>query len=257
MPEWGYSITHLDPERTVKASGRELRISHKAAREICNTIKGMRLEQAKRYLRLVIAKKQPVPFKRFRKKVGHKGQLQKADAGKYPVKAVGFGSRQRRVTGDQFDNFSVDFVYEDGMHLHSMCRQINGCANNVSEWVVGTKGVSNCRDMIKDHSGNVVWEYPYEKNDAGDPIKRETVSPYVQEHIDLITAIRTEKPFNEAENTAKSNLIAIMGRISAYTGKEVTWDEMMSSDLEYGPKELKWGSVDIDKSIPVPGTEKR
>ena len=88
MPEWGYSITHLDPERTVKASGRELRISHKAAREICNTIKGMRLEQAKRYLRLVIAEKQPVPFKRYRKKVGHKGPLQKADAGKYPVKAA-------------------------------------------------------------------------------------------------------------------------------------------------------------------------
>jgi len=88
VPEWGYSITHLDPESTVKASGRELRISHKAAREICNTIKGMRLEQAKRFLRLVVAKKQPIPFKRFRKKVGHKGQLQKADAGKYPVKAA-------------------------------------------------------------------------------------------------------------------------------------------------------------------------
>lgn len=88
VPEWGYSITGLEPERTVKASGRELRISHKAAREICNVIKGMKLDQAKRFLRLVIAKKQPVPFKRFRKKVGHKGQLQKADAGKYPVKAA-------------------------------------------------------------------------------------------------------------------------------------------------------------------------
>ncbi len=177
--------------------------------------------------------------------------------GKYPIKAVGFGSRQRRVTGDQFDNFSVDFVYENGMHLHSMCRQINGCVNNVSEWVVGTKGVSNCRDMIKDHDGKVVWEYPYEKNDDGEVIKREKVSPYVQEHIDLITAIRTNKPFNEAENTAKSNLLAIMGRISAYTGEEVTWDEMMSSDLELGPKEHKWGPVDIDKSIPVPGTDKK
>ena len=48
-----------------------------------------------------------------------------------------------------------------------------------------------------------------------------------------------------------------MGRISAYTGEEVTWDEMMSSDLELGPKEHKWGPVDIDKSIPVPGTDKK
>ncbi|MBT4484385.1 MAG: Gfo/Idh/MocA family oxidoreductase, partial [Candidatus Latescibacteria bacterium] len=60
--------------------------------------------------------------------------------GMYPVKAVGFGSRQRRVTGDQYDFFSVDFEYENGMHLHSMCRQIDGCANNVSEYLVGTKG---------------------------------------------------------------------------------------------------------------------
>ena len=60
--------------------------------------------------------------------------------GKFPVKAVGFGSRQRRITGDQYDNFSVDFEYENGMHVHSMCRQINDCANNVSERVHGTKG---------------------------------------------------------------------------------------------------------------------
>ena len=59
---------------------------------------------------------------------------------KHPIKATGFGSRQRRVTGDQFDNFSVDFEYENGVHLHSMCRQIDGCSNNVSEEVHGTKG---------------------------------------------------------------------------------------------------------------------
>jgi len=60
--------------------------------------------------------------------------------GSHPVKAVSFGSRQRRKTGDQFDSFSTDFIYEDGMHLHSMCRQINGCANDVSEIVHGSDG---------------------------------------------------------------------------------------------------------------------
>ncbi len=176
--------------------------------------------------------------------------------GKYPIKAVAFGSRHRRVTGDQFDNFSVDYVYDNGMHLHSMCRQINGCVNNVSEWIVGTKGVTNCRDMIQDHSGKTIWEYPYEKNEKGEPIRREKVNPYVQEHIDLITAIRTQKPFVEAENTAISNMVAIMGRVSAYIGKEITWDEMMNSDLRLGPKTLAFGPVDVDKSIPIPGTEK-
>ncbi|MEM0216465.1 MAG: 50S ribosomal protein L22 [Candidatus Bathyarchaeia archaeon] len=90
MPEWGYSIPEesLDPEKTAKASGRELRISCKSAREICNTIKGMLLPQAKKYLRDVIAKKKLVPFKRYNKKAAHHGGLEKAYSGKYPVKAA-------------------------------------------------------------------------------------------------------------------------------------------------------------------------
>ncbi len=88
MPEWGYSITDLDPEKTVKSSGRELRISHKAAREVCKAIKGMELDQAKRYLSLVIDKKQPVPFRRYNKKLGHRHGVENAFAAKYPVKAA-------------------------------------------------------------------------------------------------------------------------------------------------------------------------
>ena len=91
MPKWGYSITEeeLDPEKTVKASGRQISVSHKSAREICRTINGMMLTQAKQYLRDVTVKKKPVPFKRFRKKSGHRHGLEKAFAGRYPIKAAG------------------------------------------------------------------------------------------------------------------------------------------------------------------------
>ncbi|NWF87033.1 50S ribosomal protein L22 [Candidatus Bathyarchaeota archaeon] len=89
MPKWGYSITEeLDPEKTVKASTREARVSHKHAREVCKTIKGMMLTQAKRYLRDVIAKKKAVPLTRFKKKAGHRHGLVKAYAGRYPVKTA-------------------------------------------------------------------------------------------------------------------------------------------------------------------------
>jgi large subunit ribosomal protein L22 len=88
MPKWGYSITELDPDRTVKASGRELRVSPKHAREVCKTIKGMKLDQAKEYLQQVILKKKPVPFRRYKKKVGHRHGIEKAYAGRYPVKAA-------------------------------------------------------------------------------------------------------------------------------------------------------------------------
>ena len=88
MPKWGYSITDIDQEKTAKASGRELRVSHKHAREVCKTINGMKLDQAKDYLRQVIQKKKPVPFRRFNKKVGHRHGLEKGFAGRYPVKAA-------------------------------------------------------------------------------------------------------------------------------------------------------------------------
>ncbi|MBI5431842.1 MAG: Gfo/Idh/MocA family oxidoreductase [Planctomycetes bacterium] len=163
--------------------------------------------------------------------------------GKLPKSAVGFGARHRRVTGDQFDMFSVDYVYEGGMHVHSMCRQITGCASNVSELVVGTKGWTDCRSKIVDHEGKTIWL----RDAKDDP------SPYAQEHVDLVTAIRTNKPFNEAENTALSSLVAVMGRISAYTGREVTWEEALGSDERLGPATYALGPVDLPRTVPMPG----
>jgi myo-inositol 2-dehydrogenase / D-chiro-inositol 1-dehydrogenase len=173
--------------------------------------------------------------------------------GSHPVKAVGFGSRLRRVTGDQYDNFSVDFTFENGTHIHSMCRQINGTVSNVSERIQGTKGSTNCADTILDLAGTELWKYEYPLDTDGKPTNRVSVDPYVQEHIDLVTAIRTGKPINEGENTAISTLCGIMGRISAYTGKEVTYEELMNSDLKIGPKVFDFGPVDIIKEVPIAG----
>ncbi len=175
--------------------------------------------------------------------------------GAHPVKALGFGSRLRRVTGDQYDNFSVDYVYEDGRHMHSMCRQINGCGGGVFERIQGTQGAAllNWDNMkLVDLAGKDLWNYPYKVDAQG--AKSMGVGPYDQEHIDLVTAIRTGKPINEAENTAISTMVGIMGRISAYTGKEVTFDEMMNSDLNLGPKVYVLGPVpDVSKTVPLPG----
>ena len=74
-----------------------------------------------------------------------------------------------------------------------------------------------------------------------------------QEHVDLVTSIRTNQAFNELENTAISTMTAIMGRVSAYTGKETTWDEMMNSDMKLGPAVFAFGPVDIPKAVPIAG----
>lgn len=173
--------------------------------------------------------------------------------GTHPVKAVGMGSRLRRVTGDQYDNFSIDYVFENGMHIHSMCRQINGCANNVSERLQGSKGSTNCQNTITGLDGAELWKYDYPLDADGKPTNRVSVDPYVQEHIDLVTAIRTGKVFNELEATAISTMVGIMGRISAYTGKETTYEEMMNSDLKLGPAVFAFGPVDIPKEVPIAG----
>ncbi|MDH6342423.1 putative dehydrogenase [Parabacteroides sp. PFB2-12] len=172
-------------------------------------------------------------------------------SGLKPVSAVGFGSRQRRVTGDQFDNFSVDFVMENGIHLHSMCRQIDGCANNVSEFIQGTKGSWNSRDMeIKDLAGNVLWKYD---GDA-EKEKYQQTDPYTLEHVNWINAIRQNKPLEQASETAISNMAAIMGRNSAYTGVETTWDEMTASPENYMPEDVSLGKMDMSKfTVPVAG----
>ena len=171
-----------------------------------------------------------------------------------PVKALGFGARQRRVTGNQYDFFSIDFEFEHNIRVHSMCRQINGCDDNVSEYVRGSEGYSNCQNTIYNPDGSIKWQYEYPKDEEGNSMGRVSKSPYDQEHIDLVTAIRENKPYTEAENTAISTMAAIMGRISAYTGKETSWDEMMGSNLKLGPKEYALGPVDVDKEIPVSGS---
>ena len=79
-------------------------------------------------------------------------------------------------------------------------------------------------------------------------------APHDQEHIDLVTAIRTGNQVVQAEETARSTLAAIMGRIAAYTGKTVTWDEMMTSDMKLGPEIIEMGPVDMELVIPVPGS---
>jgi large subunit ribosomal protein L22 len=89
MPKWGYSIIQgsLNPETTAKASGRELKVSHKAAREVCRAVRGMMLNTAKQYLRDVIAMKKAVPYARYNKKLGHRRGLVRTFAGRYPIKA--------------------------------------------------------------------------------------------------------------------------------------------------------------------------
>jgi len=164
--------------------------------------------------------------------------------GKTPIKATGMGAHARRPTGDQYDFFSVDYEFADGVHMHSTIRQLNGCANERQEVIVGSKGWATLDGAIYDTAGRPTWKYAGPENNA-----------LVQEHVDWVTAIRAETPVNTAQETARATLIAIMGRDSAYSGKAITWDDLLASTARLGPSEYALGPVPLKPEAPVPGAE--
>jgi myo-inositol 2-dehydrogenase / D-chiro-inositol 1-dehydrogenase len=175
--------------------------------------------------------------------------------GKNPVKAMGWGGRQRRITGDQYDFFSVEYLYDNGMQTHCAARQVTGCSNLTKQLITGSKGFADAKGILYNLKGEEIWKYPYPADGAEDQSWK-VKDPYVQEHINLVTGIRTGNTVNDAEAQVNSTLITIMGRISAYTGKDVTWEEVMNSDLYLGPKTYAFGPVPgIPETIPVIGSE--
>ncbi len=173
--------------------------------------------------------------------------------GDLPLRAVGFGGRARRLTGDIYDFFSVDYYYQNGKRMLHTARQIDGCDVNISEQVLGTKGIAQLNDRgeikILDWNGELLWEYDYKNK----PVK----NPYNQEHIHLVESIRLNKKINQAEDLAYSTMVAISGREAAYTGKAISWDEILASPLRYGPEHYEMGPLPDYREgvVPLPGKD--
>jgi predicted dehydrogenase len=160
----------------------------------------------------------------------------------HPVSAMGMGGRQVRTFGNMYDHFAVEFEYPNKVVAESMCRQISGCTDRVSELFIGTKG----RAYLDGGTAYIEGEKAY-KYEGEDP------NPYVQEHKDLINAIKTGKPINEGKQVAESTMVAIMGRISTYTGRQLNWDwAMNSSKLDLTPARYEFGDLPVEP-VAVPG----
>jgi myo-inositol 2-dehydrogenase / D-chiro-inositol 1-dehydrogenase len=160
-----------------------------------------------------------------------------------PKTATGVGGRQVRTQpkyGNVYDHFSVEYEYPNGARTIAMCREWPDCQGRVSERVVGTKGVALC------DAGVIRGENPFEYNGAAK-------DPYVQEQIDLIESIRKGEPINEGRRMAGSNLTAIMGRMSAYTGMAVDWEWVLKrSKLDLAPSRYALGDLSVTP-VAMPG----
>jgi len=162
--------------------------------------------------------------------------------GTHPVEVVASGGASWRPReeeyGNIFDHIHADFVYPNGVHMSSHCRQIpgRGIAQNVSERIVGSKGVIDSASL----RGN-----------------RAAVDPYVQEHMDMVNSVLGKGPYlNESMAVAESTMTCIMGREAAYSGMKITWDMMMSSQEDLLPKSFDYKDSVPVPPLPVPGTYK-
>jgi len=160
----------------------------------------------------------------------------------HPIKATAMGGRLRRKQGDQYDFFVADLIYPGEIHVHSECRQIPGLPTNISEHIIGEKGSWDSRTG-------------FSKDGKVEKVQAKGRNPYVQEHADLIAAIRSGKRINETKNVAESTMSNIMIRQAAYTGNGVAWDELINSDLELKKPDYELTPENILAHVPIPGTD--
>ena len=164
-----------------------------------------------------------------------------------PTKVYGMGGRQVRTDpayGHIFDHFAIEYEFPNGALWAGQCRQIDGTASRVGEDIIGSKGTAYTGGT----RGAKTWRFDGDER-----------NPYEQEHVDLIASIQKGEPLNEAKRIAESTLTAIMARESAYTGQEVTWDQIMNSSLSLAPVPLDQLKMDMKLAIPevpMPGKTK-
>jgi len=156
--------------------------------------------------------------------------------GQYPEKAVALGGRQVR-TGPEFghiyDHFSVVYEYANGVKLFSNCRQQERCAGDMTVYAMGTRGRAEIAERRMAITGPDNWlQQGRDDNDF-----------YQTEHDELFASIRNGRPINNGEYMCKSTMMAILGRMAAYTGRLITWEQAYNSREDLTPPRYEWGPL--------------
>jgi myo-inositol 2-dehydrogenase / D-chiro-inositol 1-dehydrogenase len=166
-----------------------------------------------------------------------------------PLRCVAHGGRQVR-TGEEYghiyDHFSVVYEYASGARGFHFCRQQAGCANDNSDYIIGTKGIARIKAF---GPLEIVGENPWR-------FKGERPDMYQIEHDELFASIRKGEPINHGEWMSHSTLISIMGRMAAYTGQIVTWEQALNSEERLGPETFDWHVKVPVPPVAMPGVTK-
>ena len=161
-----------------------------------------------------------------------------------PVKASGVGGRQQRVDpkyGNIYDHFAVVYEYENGVKGFSRCRHYRGCPSDVTDQIIGSNGTCHISSAKTRIEGDAKWFY-----------QGPGCNMYQVEHNELFDSIRTGRPINNGEYMSRSTMLAILGRMVAYTGKTLTWDQAINSQEDLTPPKYDWIPLETPP-IAVPG----
>jgi myo-inositol 2-dehydrogenase/D-chiro-inositol 1-dehydrogenase len=171
---------------------------------------------------------------------------------KTPLKATGTGGRQVRVDpkfGNIYDHFAIEFEFANGIRGFNFSRQQPGCSNRNSIEIMGTLGnaYANMGEWAHEITGKNKWVYQGEKN-----------NPYQTQHDEFFASIRNSKPMNDGEFMANSTMVAILGRMVAYSGQTLSWSEAINSNQQLGPDhdQYKWDYKYTSPEVAIPGITK-
>jgi len=167
-----------------------------------------------------------------------------------PVRAVAHGGRQVRNApefGNIYDHFSIVYDFANGAKGFLFCRQQDMCSNDNSDTIMGTKGIARILGFT---SGPVItgeknWKFEGNRGNM-----------YQTEHNELFASIRAGKVLNDGDWMTQSTMMALLGRMAAYTGKSITWEEAMNSQENLFPAKLDWKEPLAVPPIPMPGKTK-
>jgi len=163
---------------------------------------------------------------------------------KPPVSCVAVGGRQIPAEGgDIYDHFEVNYIYPNGVRAFVANRQIRGCYNETADYIMGRDGVCTIgHGPVPVITGKTNWTWQGQKYDM-----------YQKEHDELFAAIRKNTPINDGERMATSTLLAMMGRMAAYTGQQITWEQALNSQEKLGPANIDWNESFTPRATPMPG----
>ncbi|TVQ03554.1 MAG: gfo/Idh/MocA family oxidoreductase [Balneolaceae bacterium] len=175
--------------------------------------------------------------------------MQWAMGDQLPVSAMGTGGRQVRVEpefGDIYDHFAITYEYANGAKGFHFSRQQPNCENSYKAEIYGSDGVAIASVSRNQHSISARnnWSYDGEENNM-----------YQTQHDELFAAIRRGIPINDGEYMTNSTLVAIMGRMAAYTGRRISVEQALNSEEQLGPDNLSWETIPkfSDLKVPMPG----